>query len=63
MIGILPYAGVDIAVFEILKEKLLDRYDGHPPASTILGIGMFSSSIAQVGGCEVEAPAGQAGLR
>ncbi len=25
MIGILPYAGVDIAMFEMIKEELLDR--------------------------------------
>jgi solute carrier family 25 phosphate transporter 23/24/25/41 len=46
-IGILPYAGVDIATFEVLKEYLLDEYDGAPPPYTILGAGMLSSSIAQ----------------
>lgn len=25
MLGILPYAGVDIAIFELLKERLLDE--------------------------------------
>eukprot|EP00955_Chlamydomonas_euryale_P048137 353880-Chlamydomonas_euryale.AAC.17 len=49
MIGILPYAGVDICVFEVLKEHLLDTYDGNPPHVAILATGMFSSSIAQVG--------------
>ena len=48
MIGILPYAGVDIAVFEILKEQLLDEYNGHPPHLSILAAGMASSTIAQV---------------
>eukprot|EP00884_Botryococcus_braunii_P002622 jgi/Botrbrau1/12360/Bobra.0239s0009.2 len=47
LIGILPYAGVDIAVFEILKEKLLDAYDGHPSPFGILSAGMVSSSAAQ----------------
>ncbi|RMZ52040.1 hypothetical protein APUTEX25_001234 [Auxenochlorella protothecoides] len=47
MIGILPYAGVDIAAFELLKERLLDEYDNHPPAHVILGAGMLSSSLAQ----------------
>lgn len=28
MIGILPYAGVDIAAFELLKERLLDEVGG-----------------------------------
>ena len=45
-LGILPYAGVDIAAFEIFKEKLLDTYD-QPPPVLILGAGMLSSSIAQ----------------
>lgn len=46
-LGILPYAGVDIAVFEMIKEKLLDKYDSQPPPILILGAGMVSSSIAQ----------------
>ncbi len=50
MIGILPYAGVDIAVFEMLKEELMEMYDGNPPHLAILSTGMFSSSVAQVGG-------------
>lgn len=50
MIGILPYAGVDIALFEILKEMLLDKYEGNPPHLYILTAGMISSSVAQVGG-------------
>lgn len=47
LLGILPYAGVDIAVFEILKEHLLDKYENQPPPILILGAGMVSSSIAQ----------------
>ena len=46
-LGILPYAGVDIAAFEIFKEKLLKKYDNQPPPILILGSGMLSSSIAQ----------------
>jgi solute carrier family 25 phosphate transporter 23/24/25/41 len=48
MVGILPYAGVDIALFEMLKEELLDRYEGNPPHLSILAAGMTSSTIAQV---------------
>ena len=48
MVGILPYAGVDIALFEMIKEELLDRYDGYPPHLAILGAGMASSTVAQV---------------
>lgn len=46
-LGIVPFAGVDIAAFEIFKEKLLHRYEGDPPPLAILGAGMLSSSIAQ----------------
>eukprot|EP00775_Hariotina_reticulata_P004039 gene4039-4286_t len=45
--GILPYAGVDICLFELFKDMLLERYDGEPPHVAILGAGMLSSSIAQ----------------
>lgn len=47
MLGILPYAGVDITAFEMLKEYLLEEYDGAPPPHMILGAGMLSSSLAQ----------------
>lgn len=47
MCGILPYAGVDICLFELLKDRLLDRYDGDPPHAAIVAGGMVSSSIAQ----------------
>jgi solute carrier family 25 phosphate transporter 23/24/25/41 len=43
----LPYAGVDICLFELLKDRLLDRYDGDPPHAAIVAGGMVSSSIAQ----------------
>ena len=46
-LGIIPFAGVDIAAFEIFKEQLLFRYHGDPPPMAILGAGMMSSSIAQ----------------
>ncbi|KAK9789970.1 hypothetical protein WJX73_009825 [Symbiochloris irregularis] len=47
LIGILPYAGVDIAAFEMLKEHMLTVYSGAPPPLAILGAGMVSSTIAQ----------------
>lgn len=47
LIGILPYAGVDIATFELCKEWLLDTYDGRPPAAAVLAAGAASSSVAQ----------------
>lgn len=30
MLGILPYAGVDITIFELLKERLLDQVSWRP---------------------------------
>jgi Mitochondrial carrier protein len=45
--GILPYAGVDICLFEVLKNRLLERYDGEPPHLAIVVTGMASSSVAQ----------------
>ena len=47
LVGILPYAGVDIAVFELLKDRLVEAYGGRPPPASILAAGMASSSIAQ----------------
>lgn len=47
LLGILPYAGVDIATFELLKEWLLDAYDGRPPPAAVLAAGAASSSVAQ----------------
>lgn len=47
MCGILPYAGTDIALFEILNERLHDKYDGDPPHLAIIGAGMASSVFAQ----------------
>eukprot|EP00951_Prasinocladus_malaysianus_P048534 scaffold659599_cov57-Prasinocladus_malaysianus.AAC.1 len=41
-------SGVDITVFEVLKDVLLDYYQGQqPPTSSILLVGMLSSSVAQ----------------
>ncbi|KAI8465084.1 MAG: mitochondrial substrate carrier [Monoraphidium minutum] len=47
MCGILPYAGTDIALFEMLNEHLHDTYDGEPPHLAIIGAGMASSVFAQ----------------
>lgn len=45
--GILPYAGVDIATFELLKERLLEDYGGRPPPHAVFAAGMLSSCAAQ----------------
>jgi len=48
LVGILPYAGVDIATFEILMETLTEQYNEEPiPAPLIVGAGMLSSCFAQ----------------
>lgn len=47
MCGILPYAGVDIVLFETLKAELLERHGGSLPDLAVLGAGMASSVIAQ----------------
>eukprot|EP01026_Neomeris_dumetosa_P054763 TRINITY_DN4937_c0_g1_i1.p1 TRINITY_DN4937_c0_g1~~TRINITY_DN4937_c0_g1_i1.p1 ORF type:complete len:404 (+),score=37.01 TRINITY_DN4937_c0_g1_i1:161-1372(+) len=49
MLGILPYAGVDITCFEILKEALVEsHYPNKPPDMLIIGAGMLSSCVAQI---------------
>lgn len=51
LMGILPYAGVDIAAFETLKEALLDAYEPRgepPPPAAIIAAGAASSSVAQL---------------
>jgi solute carrier family 25 phosphate transporter 23/24/25/41 len=47
MSGIIPYAGTDIATFEIVKQYMVERYDGDIPGYVLVGTGMFSTSVAQ----------------
>ena len=48
MLGILPYAGIDISLFELTKERLQDAHQGPVPPHLLLGAGMFSSSVGQM---------------
>ena len=51
LLGILPYAGIDLAVYETLKQKYLLRYNqegGSPPGLSLLAFGTFSSCCGQV---------------
>jgi solute carrier family 25 phosphate transporter 23/24/25/41 len=52
LVGLVPYAGVDIAAFELLKEALTpESLDGSPvpaPAAALLAAGVASSTAAQV---------------
>lgn len=47
MLGIIPYAGLDITLFEVAKEHLRDHYGGPPPPQMLVFTGMVSSSFAQ----------------
>eukprot|EP00873_Tetraselmis_striata_P021302 jgi/Tetstr1/441566/TSEL_029795.t1 len=47
-IGVFPYAGVDIAVFESLKDWILSINDGRAPTLAVFGAGIISSTIAQL---------------
>ncbi|KAK9795916.1 hypothetical protein WJX73_001899 [Symbiochloris irregularis] len=48
LLGIVPYAGVDITLFEVVKEKLVESHGGQAPGPHLLLLtGMTSSSIAQ----------------
>ena len=51
LLGILPYAGIDLTVYETLKRKYLLEYNqngGSPPAISLLTFGTFSSCCGQV---------------
>lgn len=51
LIGILPYAGIDLTVYETLKRKYLSQYsqsNQSPPAISLLCFGTFSSCCGQV---------------
>jgi len=49
--GIIPYAGIDLAVYETLKKHLLQQYSRNheqPNAFLLLGCGTFSSCCGQL---------------
>ena len=49
MIGIIPYAGIDLAVFETLKTTYLDHYDkDRAPTHMILSFGIISGTSGAV---------------
>lgn len=50
-IGIIPYAGIDLAVYETLKKKYLAKHteqQGAPPIYLLLACGSVSSTLGQV---------------
>lgn len=50
MLGIVPYAGIDLAVYETLKKKYLKRHEmsDQPSFFVLLGCGSASSTLGQV---------------
>lgn len=50
-LGIIPYAGIDLAVYETLKKKYLAKHTEHqeaPPILLLLACGSASSTLGQV---------------
>lgn len=50
-LGIIPYAGIDLAVYETLKKKYLAKHtekEGAPPILLLLACGSASSTLGQV---------------
>lgn len=51
LLGIIPYAGIDLAVYETLKKKYLNNHETHdqqPSFLLLLGCGSVSSTLGQV---------------
>lgn len=51
ILGIVPYAGIDLAVYETLKRKYLKKHksdDERPSFLVLLGCGTVSSSLGQL---------------
>lgn len=49
ILGIVPYAGIDLAVYETLKRKYLKKYETEQPSFLVLvGCGTVSSSLGQL---------------
>lgn len=50
LIGIIPYAGIDLATYETLKKKYLSLHgDGQPPQIwLLLACGTVSSTLGQL---------------
>lgn len=49
LLGIIPYAGIDLAVYETLKKKYLNHHQTEQPSFwLLLGCGSVSSTLGQV---------------
>ena len=47
LVGMIPYAGLDLMLFESLKVHYIGAYGVLPPWHVMLGLGCFSSIVAQ----------------
>ncbi len=49
MLGVIPYAGIDLAVYETLRTRFVAQHpDQEPGAVTLLGYGALSSTCGQL---------------
>lgn len=50
LLGIIPYAGIDLAIYETLKKSYIERHtdDGNPSVFVITACGAMSSSCGQI---------------
>ncbi|XP_064078366.1 mitochondrial adenyl nucleotide antiporter SLC25A25-like isoform X2 [Macrobrachium nipponense] len=50
LLGIIPYAGIDLAIYETLKKTYIDHHAGNatPSVFVIIACGAFSSSCGQI---------------
>lgn len=51
LLGIIPYAGIDLAIYETLKNKICEKFSREkksPHALVLLGCGTFSSCCGQL---------------
>jgi solute carrier family 25 phosphate transporter 23/24/25/41 len=48
VLGIVPYASIDLAVFNTLKEMYMNRYSDDPSVSTLLVAGAVSGICGQI---------------
>ncbi|XP_068208078.1 mitochondrial adenyl nucleotide antiporter SLC25A24 isoform X2 [Palaemon carinicauda] len=50
LLGIIPYAGIDLAIYETLKKTYIDHHAGNatPSIFVIIACGAFSSSCGQI---------------
>jgi solute carrier family 25 phosphate transporter 23/24/25/41 len=48
VLGIIPYASIDLAVFNTLRDLYVEQYSTDPTTMTLLGCGAFSGICGQL---------------